>query len=99
MRTTPLWLFPDFLQQADDLLRKFLVSTLNSSLDERSWIQATLPIKFGGIGIRNLKDVCLPAFLASDFGVLESIKHIFPSNGDVTEIFYLQEALDKWFTI
>ena len=98
MRTTPLWLFPSFLSQSDNLIRLNLESILNIKLNQTSWTQATLPIKFGGLGIRRLEDICLPSFLASSYGVLDFIKLNFSSYGADIEIPYLQEALTNWFT-
>jgi len=40
----------------------------NSSLSDSQWAQANLPIKDGGLGIRNVSDLALPAFIASSVG-------------------------------
>ena len=37
----------------------------NASFDDIGWIQATLPIRLGGIGLRRASDLALPAYLAS----------------------------------
>lgn len=38
---------------------------MNIRLVDKAWAQATLPLSFGGIGIRQDKDVELPAFISS----------------------------------
>ncbi len=37
--------------------------------NENKWLQASLPINRGGIGIRRIEDISLSAFLSSTFGV------------------------------
>lgn len=49
----------------DNQLRIALSSILNVSLDTNQWIQASLPVKSGGLGIRKATDLAAPAFLAS----------------------------------
>ena len=86
MRTTPLWHFPSFLSEADKMIRHHLEILINISLSDFNWIQASLPIKHGGLGIRKLNDICLPAFLASAHGVCDQIKSFFPSLSDSVQI-------------
>lgn len=49
----------------DDLLRSALNRITNSDLTDMQWLQATLPIKEGGLGVRRVASLALPAFLAS----------------------------------
>ena len=99
LRTTPLWLFPSFLSLADELTKNCLESLLNLRLEDNSWTLACLPIKFGGLGIRKLSDICVPAFLASAYGVSDFIKSIFSNYGDGISISYLSEAVEHWNVI
>ena len=96
MRTTPLWMFPSLLLESDNLLRTCLKSILNLHLDDKNWTLASLPISIGGLGIRKLSDVCLPAFLASCHGVSEFIKSTFSIYGDNFEVCFLSEAIQEW---
>lgn len=70
LRTSPLFLFPTFLEQADSLLKDSLQAILNIHLENHNWIQATLPIKLGGLGIRTIyvTDICLPSYISSAYG-------------------------------
>src|SRR5678815_4500350 len=52
----------------DTALRLGLSRILNLPLTEEAWLQATLPIKVGGLGIRSVSQLALPAFLASAAG-------------------------------
>ena len=96
IRTTPLWLFPSLLEEFDLLLKDSLESILNIHLEANSWILATLPVSFGGLGVRRVIDICLPAFLASTHGVLDFIKSILFYHGDGIRISHLDDALNKW---
>src|SRR6218665_2320476 len=49
----------------DAELRSGLSMILNLPLTDEAWIQASLPIKRGGLGIRSVTSLALPAFLAS----------------------------------
>ncbi|KAJ4450784.1 hypothetical protein ANN_02214 [Periplaneta americana] len=98
MRTTPLWLLPTFLHKADALFRSSLERILNISFTDTSWTQASLPIKFGGVSIRKLSDVCIPAFLSSAFGVFRCIKSLFPLYSDAAEICHMRDPLTSWYT-
>ena len=99
MRTTPLWLFPTFLEQADEMICNSLELIINIPLSNDSRLQASLPIKCGGLGIRNFKDICLPTYLASSFGVSDFIQYYFSSYEDDVEICFLKEALDRWSSL
>lgn len=52
----------------DNLLRSALERITNSSLSDTQWLQASLTIKEGGLGIRRVTSLALPAFLASAAG-------------------------------
>ena len=56
------------LQSFDDLLRSAVCNITNCDLTDMQWLQASLPIKDGGLGIRRVSTLALPAFLASAAG-------------------------------
>jgi len=49
----------------DGHLRSALSRITNTRLSDTQWLQASLPIKHGGLGIRQVRSLVLPAFLAS----------------------------------
>src|SRR6218665_836834 len=59
------------LSEYDQCLRKGLEVILNINLSESQWLQSTLPIGMGGLGIGRVSSLALPAFLASAAGTLE----------------------------
>ena len=54
----------------DSLVQKGLELILNIVITESQWAQVALPIKMGGLGIRRVSWLGLPAFLASVAGTL-----------------------------
>ncbi|KAF2888940.1 hypothetical protein ILUMI_17233 [Ignelater luminosus] len=79
LRTSPAWKFPEWCSDLDNQLKNGLESILNIQLDCVQWTQAFLLIKSGGLGIRKITDIALPAFLASTFGVHALVNFICPS--------------------
>ena len=53
------------LTKFDELVRSGVVGITNSSLSESQWVQASLPVKDGGLGIRRVASLASSAFLAS----------------------------------
>lgn len=95
LRCCQLWKQPNLLTNLDNTLRRTLSTVFNIDLDTRSWTQATLPVRFGGLGIRNTSDVSLPAFLASVHATLPlTTKILEPCK--ITEISFLTEAKNAW---
>ena len=58
----------EFLKKFDDLLKKAVCSICNVSLTDDQWLQASLPVRNGGIGIRRVSSLASSAFLASAAG-------------------------------
>ena len=53
------------LARFDSLLRSAIQGITNSDLSGIQWLQASLPVKDGGLGVRRVSSLALPAFLAS----------------------------------
>ena len=49
----------------DELLRSALCHITNSVLSDNQWLQATLPVRDGGLGVRRVASLALHAYLAS----------------------------------
>ena len=81
------------LEQYDLEIQNTLKKILNVQLTTRLWEQCSLPVKFGGLGIRSAKDVALPAFLSSMFSCHMNLPNCFHSdNQDIC----LLSALSLW---
>jgi len=66
------------LLQYDETIKESLQSILNVTLSEQAWLQATLPIKRGGLGVRLASQVALPAFLASCVSSSDLVQQLLP---------------------
>ena len=56
------------LDRFDQIMQEALTKSLNVALADCNRGQATLPIRDGGLGIRRVSSLALPAFLASAAG-------------------------------
>ena len=65
LRSSPTLQHPDLLADFDDCLMSCASDICNVSFDDIGRIQATLPIRLGGIGLHRASDLALPAYLAS----------------------------------
>lgn len=96
LRVTPTWLFEDFIMGCDNIIKEALEFVLNISLiEDQTYRLATLPVRYGGVGVRMIKDICLPAFASSIFGTLELINYLLPRM-DKPNVSFQDEVLDAW---
>ena len=93
LRSSPTFQHPDLLADFDDCLKSCATDIYDVSFDDIGWIQATLPIRLGGIGLRRATDLAFPAYLAS----------ISTSQSFISEItqpdnipYALDSCLDVW---
>ncbi|KAI5719795.1 hypothetical protein M8J76_014985 [Diaphorina citri] len=98
LRTSPFWNFPQIVSNIDDRMMSTLEKILNLKLDGNSRTQACLPINDGGLGIRLIKDICLPAFLASTCGSAPLVSSIL-NNTDAVALALHGVALNSWASI
>ena len=64
LRASPSFGNP-LLLEFDSALRDCLCSVVNADLSDTQWIQASLPVRLGGLGIRLVSHLAPSAFLAS----------------------------------
>ena len=64
LRSSPCWSNPA-LATFDSLVKSALCKITNNALPEHSWIQASLPVRDGGLRIRSVVSLAPSAFLAS----------------------------------
>jgi hypothetical protein len=96
LRTTPFWKFSNYVSSIDSSLKSCLERILNLRLTDLQWRQSTLPIRFGGLGIRRISDICLPAFLSSINGVKKLVSLLLNSKDNELNIHHYDEALAAW---
>jgi hypothetical protein len=96
LRTTPFWKFSNYINSVDSSLKSSLERILNLRLTDLQWCQSTLPIRFGGLGIRRISDICLPAFLSSIHGIEKLVSLLLNSKDNELIIHHYDEALAVW---
>ena len=65
LRTAPLYQRPDSLSAIDQVVRDTATKVTNVELDASSWRQASLPIRYGGLGLRSINSLALPCYISS----------------------------------
>ena len=66
------------MDSLDSVQRHLLESICNVHLSDNAWLQASLPVKSGGLGIRSFAMLAPSAFLASAAGSSDLTKAILP---------------------
>lgn len=70
-----------------------LTSILNLEMDDRAWSQGSLPVRFGGLGVRKISCVALPAFLSlAYYSTSNIVVKILEYTGLSFEIPYVPDA-------
>ena len=64
----------------DDEGRSILSSMLNLKLEEAAWTEASLPVRWGGVGVKKASTLATSAFLALQFPKNYSCR-LIPSTG------------------
>ena len=96
LRTAPCF-SSSCLETYDQELRSILSEVLNISLlSEYAWSQATLPVSYGGIGIRSAVQQAPSAFFASAAGSSDLIHCILPGRLDDKPYPAVDDAKIEW---
>lgn len=98
LRCSPFWKYQNLLTPIDSLVQTHLETILNLKLTEHSWLQASLPVRYGGLGVRKISSVSLPAFLSSvhsSAGLVGKILRAPPTNYEISG---LDDARNAWLS-
>ena len=94
----PLVFLSSTLITYDDML-KSIVSNITNILfgnDDPAWLQASLPVRFGGLGFRSAVQLAPSAFLASAAASFNLVSQILPAHLQSLPTPYLDVALSRW---
>ena len=92
LRSSPTFQHPDLLADFDDCLKSCAADICNVLFDDIGWIQTTLPIRLGGIGLCRASDLALPEYLASNSASQSLIS-------EITQTDNTPHALDSCFYV
>jgi hypothetical protein len=84
------------LLEFDEVLRDCLRIILNVSLDDNQWVQATLPVRNGGLGIRRAHQIAPSAYLASASGAAALCSVLLPVRFHAFADSNFSHALTAW---
>ena len=79
----------------DSIQRSGLSQITNSNLSDTQWLQASLPVKDGGLGIRRVASLASSAFLASAASTLTLQDLILSRCGPCPDV-SISDARSKW---
>ena len=82
----------------DDRLRSIVgaITNIDFELNTRAWTQASLPVKYGGLGFRSAVQLASSTFLASAAASSDLAHHILPSHLQSFSL-HCEEAVVLWF--
>ena len=90
LRSSPMYTNSSGLQKIDNLVRSTLIDVCNVEIDDKAWEQATLPMRHGGLGVRSVKKLALPCYIASLTAATSLIASVIP---DIAESWVAPTAL------
>ena len=98
LRTAPCFMKNDILEEIDDIIKNSLISILNIELPERAYQQATLPIAYGGLGIRLATDIAVVGYLSSVCASAPMVQNLLPQSFSHTydKDEFWESAFSKW---
>lgn len=95
IRCSPCFGHPS-LSTFDSLLRQGLSAIINCDLTDNQWLQASLPVRDGGLGIRCIASLASSAFLASAASTRQLQDQILSEISNDACDSYIELALIDW---
>ena len=95
LRTAPVFSSTHCLALAE-AVRDTLSGVLNLRWSEDSWAQASLPVRWGGLGVRDVVPLAPSCFLASVHASALLVRSILPEPLAERRDTWLDEAVEAW---
>lgn len=83
----PMFKFENFLTNIDSKIGKPWNRFWIWCFRKKTWLQCSLPVKYGGIGIRSCEDLATPTFLSSIHSTKSLVGSILRSNDGIENNF------------
>ena len=99
LRCSPCWKSIESLAKYDDILKSTIGVITNCNLNSNSWLQSSLPIKLGGLGIRDASTLSVSAFLGSVCDTSDLIKTILPAYILSANDSDFKDCLNQWASL
>lgn len=91
LRSSPCWLFKDKLNEFDKMIKLSAENITNVKFDDDAWLQCSLPIKKGGLGLILTTDVASSAFISSMYSTEIWRYQILAQSDELLSL-----AMDEW---
>ena len=97
LRSAPCFLSGK-LAEYDSTLRAIISSVTNTPLTQKdeAWLQATLPVRFGGLGVRSAAHVAPSAYLSSTAASADLVSALLPESNHSDLFPFSEAALARW---
>jgi hypothetical protein len=95
LRTSPCVDSP-VLDSYDKLVRSTLSKTINVDITDAGWAQASLPVRWGGLGVRSAVMLASSAYLASAAGTSDLVFSLLPQRLQLVPHDSIARALNVW---
>ena len=97
LRSAPCFLSGK-LAEYDSTLRAIISSVTNTPLTQmdEAWLQAMLPVKFGGLGVRSAAHVAPSAYLSSTAASADLVSALLPESNHSDLFLSSEAALARW---
>ena len=79
-RAVPRDMLSNLLDELDQELREVVEEVLGLTLQENQWAQATLPVRDGGLGLQEAREVADAAYVSSRYMTLDGCKQLDPEH-------------------
>ncbi|XP_072940630.1 uncharacterized protein [Epargyreus clarus] len=96
VKCSPFFKYINILNEIDSIIHKTLSTLFNCQISDRAWTQASLPIRYGGLGVRKISSVSLPAFLSSTHSTQDLVSKILSKSLMNCDVAYMSEAKSAW---
>jgi hypothetical protein len=98
MRTVPPDVISNELSRFDLMLKQALEKLLLHNLDGNSWLQATLSVKKGGLGLKSALSNSHAAYIASITSAAHLIQNTLKWEIDILDQSHLSQYIDGYTT-
>jgi hypothetical protein len=95
LRSSPCASHPQLIRY-DETIRNILTSSLNIVLSDQCWTQASLPVRWGGLGVRSAVSLAPSAFLASAASTADLQTLLLPAQLHMIPDTALESSLVAW---
>ena len=98
LRSSPAYLESTELGQIDNTVRLTLQEVCNVAITDEAWVQAALPLRHGGLGVRSVQALALPSYVSSLTASAPLVSSISPSTSTGSEPAALLPAVEQFMS-